>query len=73
MELKVYSQLKPLVDGGGHLMVWAIINTDGSTDMDIVRCGMNVDRYINDILCPHFVPYADNGQWMTMQCPTGLV
>ena len=45
--------------GGGRLMVWAGISTDGKTDMEIIRGGLTADRYIHDILRPHVVPYAD--------------
>ena len=43
--------------GGGSLMIWAGIGSHGKTDLVIVRGGLNADRYVNDIVRPHVVPY----------------
>ncbi|GFV03768.1 hypothetical protein TNCV_1877161 [Trichonephila clavipes] len=40
-------------------MVWAGINIDGRTDLGILwRCNSKDQRYTNEILRPHIVPYA---------------
>ncbi len=39
-------------------MVWASISADGRTDVVIVRGGLTADRYVEEILRPHVVPYA---------------
>ena len=39
-------------------MVWASISADGRTDVVIVRGGLTADRYVEEILRSHVVPYA---------------
>lgn len=44
--------------GGGGLMIWAGISTNGKTDLVVIRGGLNAVRYINDLLRPQVLPYA---------------
>ena len=44
--------------GGGGLLVWGGISTNGKTELVVMNGNMNAQRYIQEILRPHVVPYA---------------
>ena len=44
--------------GRGGVMVWAGISTGGKTDLVIVDGNLTSQRYVDEILRPHVVPYA---------------
>ena len=45
--------------GGGSVMVWAGISTQGKTDLHVIDNGtLTAERYINEILNVHVRPYA---------------
>ena len=44
--------------GGGGLLVWGGISTNGKTELVVMNGNMNAQRYIQKILRPHVLPYA---------------
>lgn len=44
--------------GGGSIMVWGGISLRGKTQLVVVDGNLNSERYINQILSPHVVPFA---------------
>lgn len=47
--------------GGGSVMVWGGISLNGRTDLVIfIRRNLNAQRYIEDVLEPHVLPFAEN-------------
>jgi len=44
--------------GGGSIIVWAGIMAEGRTDLVLIPpLGLNAQRYIDEILNPHVVPF----------------
>ena len=43
--------------GGGSVMVWAGVSYDHRTDLVIVNGNLNANRYCNEILRPHVLPF----------------
>jgi hypothetical protein len=47
--------------GGGSIMVWSEIIFNGRTELVVIREGsMTARRYIDEVLEPHVVPFAQN-------------
>jgi hypothetical protein len=47
--------------GGGSIMVWSEIIFNGRTELVVIREGsMTARRYIDEVLKPHVVPFAQN-------------
>ena len=40
-------------------MVWGAISTTGRSQLVIVRNNLNGQRYVNDILQPHLIPFLN--------------
>ena len=43
---------------GGSVMTWAGISTGGKTDLVIINGNLNGQRYVDEVLRPHVIPYA---------------
>jgi hypothetical protein len=39
-------------------MVWGGISEDGKTDLLVIEGNLNANRYVQEVLIPHVVPYA---------------
>lgn len=47
--------------GGGSIMVWGGISLNGRTELVVIREGsMTARRYIDEVIEPHVVPFAEN-------------
>ena len=41
-------------------MVWGGISGDGRTELVVINGNLNADRYINEVLTPHVIPYMND-------------
>jgi len=46
--------------GGPSVMVWGGISGDGRTELVVINGNLNADRYINEVLTPHVIPYMND-------------